>query len=318
MCKCKKLDDLFSIRLFVCFIVFFFRIIVSVYFSFYFFSFFFGLVQFLAAKTPSLLTMQSFLHYICIHQLFFALFDTPPILRYVCALKLLHYNDESLQSTFHKLTSLDIFHTYFDTEIALTAKDLSTTNIIHIGSTNSIIFNENILNNEDMPKYIEISYSNASTSLSRQFVNQRAILELRDLTSFTWTPLGDCVTNFAGDKATYKQSWSLELDVGFDFRLGISEFFINAAPGVKNEFLVGKGVGGSYSCDLKPGKTLQFVIMYQRYMINGVKHRSVQKSTRNKVVYGDWKLFDAYEQIARNEIQIACITNPKYLQCSSI
>ncbi|KAI5969248.1 hypothetical protein CANMA_001695 [Candida margitis] len=133
-----------------------------------------------------------------------------------------------------------------------------------------------------------------------------------------WTPLSNCVTNFAGDKATYRQTWSVELDFGLDFRVSYGGYFINFGPSFKSEFILGKGIGGSYSCDVDPGNTLQFAILFTTYTVEGVRYRQLKRKRIGKGIrFGHWIPIKKYEQIGRSDIHVACFTQPQYLRCKN-
>ncbi|KAI5963712.1 uncharacterized protein KGF55_002592 [Candida pseudojiufengensis] len=182
--------------------------------------------------------------------------------------------------------------------------------VLHLPSTNSIIFNQNILKPNTQPQFIELSYS----ELNSKEIEEDTTINLVS----QWYPIGDCVTNYAGDKATYRQTWSVEFDFGVDYRLNYGGYFINFGPGYKSNFIWAKGFGGSFGCDLDPGNTLQFAILFTKYEVDGVKYREIKRGSfwnKNRIKFGEWKRFNRFETIDKNDIQIACFTDPRNLRC---
>ncbi|CAK9436089.1 uncharacterized protein LODBEIA_P06470 [Lodderomyces beijingensis] len=220
------------------------------------------------------------------------------------------FNHEE-ENDIQKLSSLNLVHNYFTTHTELEPTDLQPNSIQHISSTKSVIFNEHILS-KDQPAYIEVSYQNwtiqATPPLGGTWL------------STTWQPISDCVTNYAGDKASYRQTWFLELDIGYDARLSYSGYFINFAPSFKHEFIVGNGLGGSYTCDVNPGNTLQFAVMYNVYLVDNVVFRRVfggGGGGRQRLRFGNWSPFAMFEQLRQGEVQLACFTDERFLRCNT-
>ncbi|KAI5951221.1 hypothetical protein KGF54_004295 [Candida jiufengensis] len=221
------------------------------------------------------------------------------------------YNKEKLNLA-KRFSTLNIVHHTRNDYKDLVQDSLQPYTVTHILSSNSIIFNENILNQEET-HFIELSYSELHfrklPPLQETVINE----------VYKWYPLGDCVTNNAGDKASYRQGWSIEVDFGIDYRLNYGGYFLNFGPGIKSEFIWAKGVGGDFSCDLNPGNTLQFAILFTKYEVDGIRYRSVGWGKwRKKVKFGDWKRFDKFETVGKNDIQIACFTDPRFLRCNRV
>ncbi|CAI5757043.1 unnamed protein product [Candida verbasci] len=167
--------------------------------------------------------------------------------------------------------------------------DISKESVIFVESTNTTIVKES-------NKFNEISYKDSMILVE----------EIRK-------PLGKCVTNHSDNIATYKQGWTIEIDFGVSFRLDAGNILAEFGPSFKTNYVVGKGISGNVLCDVPPGQTLQFVIMYQYYEISGVRQREVKIKRRLKFLR--WRTIDRFFQVNSKSVQIACITNPEILDC---
>ena len=226
-----------------------------------------------------------------------------------------HFDENSNLGIIHQLSKLDLVHKTINSYKEMQFLQLQPLSVIHLPFSQSLIFNENILNKSEHPLFIELSYEDSTVS---KILAEPSPNQVVDPSVVHWTPLGDCATNYAGDKATYRQTWSLELDLGLDFRVSYGGYFINFGPSYKTEFILGKGIGGSYSCDVDPGNTLQFAILFSTYTVEGVRYRQLKRRKFGRGIrFGRWIPIGKYEQIGRSDIHVACFTQPQYLQCKN-
>lgn len=238
------------------------------------------------------------------------------LFRLITSIKIGGYFDErSSLGSIHQLSKLDLNHRTISSYRQVQPLLLQPLSIIHLPFSQSVIFNENILDTSKKPQFIELSYEESSVS---EILVDTPSPGTVDPSIVNWTPLGSCVTNYAGDKATYRQTWSVELDLGLDFRVSYGGYFINFGPSYKTEFIFGKGIGGSYSCDVDPGNTLQFAILFSTYTVEGVRYRYLKRKKIGRGVrFGRWIPIAKYEQIGRSDIHVACFTQPQYLRCKT-
>lgn len=245
-------------------------------------------------------------------RLFFILIFT------TCAcIKIGHYFDEdSNLRLIDQLAKLKFNYDTLNSYREIQSLILQPLFVIYLPFSQSIVFNENILDPSKEPQYIELSYQ--ESNVTQLFADSGSPSDAVDPSIVHWTPLGDCVTNYAGGKATYRQTWSIELDLGVDFRVSYGGYFINFGPSYKSEFILGKGIGGSYSCDVDSGNTLQFAILFSAYTVEGVKYRHLQRKKIGKGVrFGRWIPIAKYEQIGKSDVHVACFTQPQYLRCKN-
>lgn len=216
--------------------------------------------------------------------------------------------------------------TTIDTELLLTYKsnmvqvhkyndiktsELDNNKVVQVISTSSYIFSDeivdNIFNQQSKPaksstKYIEVSYEDAIS------VSQSQI----------WARFKNCIPNHSQNRATYKQGWLIDLGSGGNARLDFSNFLGGIGPAFKNELVGSFGIGGSLTCEINAGNHLQIAVLVKSFTIDKVKQREVKftkfglKNSKKK----GWTLFPKFVLFDKKSLEIACITDPKFLDCS--
>lgn len=184
--------------------------------------------------------------------------------------------------------------------------------IFKIESTKSFIFNDEIISqiypfetSIKQSKFIEISYKDSK----------------RNNITFEWIKFSKCIPNNSKNRATYRQSWSIDLGSGITFRLDFSSFLGGIGPTFKNENNLDFGIGGSIVCEVEPGHNLQFAIFIESFDIENVKFREVKfsklrlKKNYEKNTEKGWKKFPKYKLVNKNNIQLACFIDPELQNC---
>ena len=182
--------------------------------------------------------------------------------------------------------------------------------IFQIESTNSFIFNNEILSrinpfetNFKNSKFIEISY------LDSIIKNQK----------IEWIKFSKCIPNHSNNRATYRQSWTISTGSGLNFQLDFSSFLGGFGPSFKIEKNLDFGIGGVIVCEINPDNILQFAILIESFDIENIRYREVKflkfglkkKYEKNK----GWLTFPKYKLINKNNVQLACFTDPDVQNC---
>lgn len=189
--------------------------------------------------------------------------------------------------------------------------ELDNNKVIQVISTNSYIFNDQIVDNifhqlskttKSSTKYIEVSYEDAISVSQSQ----------------TWARFKNCIPNHSQNRATYKQGWSMDIGSGGNARLDFSNFLGGIGPAFKNELVGSFGIGGSITCEINAGNHLQVAILVKSFAIDKVKQREVKftKFGLKKSKKKGWSFFPKFILLDKKSLEIACITNPKFLDCS--
>lgn len=211
----------------------------------------------------------------------------------------------------------------------LTSKNLLRYGVVRISSSNSVIFNEELVEElmspirttptttttpivtkptskprrtpfrtASAPPFVEISYQNAT------FTRQPHV----------HTTLGKCIRNHSTQPATYIQGWSIEVGGAANFKVDFSTFLINLHPSLLLEFGPSVGISGTISCDVPPAGSLQFALTTEQLLISGVKQRRI-KLTRFGIKPGPWETLPPFTTVNKRNVNIACITNPEFVSC---
>ncbi|RCK63027.1 hypothetical protein Cantr_09841 [Candida viswanathii] len=234
----------------------------------------------------------------------------PLLLAIITAFKVLPYTKQPYLNTnllMSYKSTMQTVSTYQDIDLQETH---NKSRIFHVESTHSFIFNEQLLSaiypfqpRPRRPQYIEVSYAHA-TSRNRH----RA-----------WVKFGRCIPNHSHSRATYRQGWSVDVGSGVTFRLDFSSFLGGVGPAFKRENNMDFGVGGVIACEVEPGNTVQFAILVDSFDVENVRFREVKFLKKGlKKVYEKgkgWMTFPRYRLVNKNNIQLACFTDPNVLNC---
>lgn len=136
-----------------------------------------------------------------------------------------------------------------------------------------------------------------------------------------WEPLGPCLYNPSRGVATYRQGWSVDTSTGvfanvqFAMLLGL----LNSG---NMDYAVALGMSGLLSCDVKPGKYVQFQIITDTATVTGVKQRQILATKKipvssyfDSLLFGQYNYVKPYTVINSRNVQTACVTDMRYLMC---
>lgn len=222
----------------------------------------------------------------------------------------------------------------------LHARDLLRYGVVNIRSENSLIVSdylaEETFNPNYMPTYnFEPKENNHDTSevFSRMadpnderwyFFHQYDYSKMAAEKSYSeWTPVSSCMSNERSETvSTYGESWLFKVINALSAGIRFTQL-VGFGPRIGAEVLLQNTIGGAYSCDVAPGKKLQFQAKFQVVEISGVRSRRLKvegdhrytSGYMTRMEVGEWEEVDPYRQVNEVNIQTACVTKPSMLMC---
>lgn len=138
-----------------------------------------------------------------------------------------------------------------------------------------------------------------------------------------WLPVSGCISNELSDTvSTFGEGWQVKINQAVGAGIKFTQL-VGFAPGAGTAVLMGNAVGGAYSCDVGPGKKLQFQAKLEEIEISGIRQRLIKvtgdyqysNGFLTSMEIGAWEDVDSYPQINEQNIQTACVTMPSMLMC---
>lgn len=138
-----------------------------------------------------------------------------------------------------------------------------------------------------------------------------------------YVPISGCYKNDKSDtKSSFSQSWSVSVGSGASASVLFSQLF-GFSPSFGIDFTFGYSTGGSLSCDVAPGKLLQFQAKVETVTISNLRQRPLKinrdfKYTAGvfaKMDVGEWQSVASFAQLNKFNVQLACVTDPELLMC---
>lgn len=222
----------------------------------------------------------------------------------------------------------------------LRARDLLRYGVINIKSESSLIVSdylaEETFNQNYVPTYnFEPSEDNydASEAFARisdtnderwYSFHQYDYSKMAAKKSYSeWTPVSSCMNNeWSETVSTYGESWLFKIIHALSAGVRFTQL-VGFGPRVGAEVLLRNTVGGAYSCDVAPGKKLQFQAKFEVVEISGMRSRRLKVEGDHRYTSGymarmeaaEWEEVDPYRQVNEGNIQTACVTDPSMLMC---
>lgn len=225
----------------------------------------------------------------------------------------------------------------------LKARDLLKYGTVRISSSNSIISSqllaEEAFNPNYVPTYEYVEDEDEETRTKRfdkvEFaavpndkrknlfyeVDYSGVSVDRQVTN--WVPIGACHSNKLSDtKSSFSQGYTISAGSGANVNVKFAQL-LGIAPTLGLDISFGASIGGSLSCSVDAGKTLQFQLMSETITIAGLKQRPIKVNGDYKygngylarMDLGEWEEVNTFTQVNKANVQTACVTDPEYLMC---
>lgn len=199
--------------------------------------------------------------------------------------------------------------------------------IVKVLNTNSVIILQQVLNdslNLDYRPLLDIKMKKVIKQL--RFKSPNEFVEFRfneskvNTAMVDWVAIGECHLNKkSSTKTTFCKQWSISAGSGFNGQVAFASIF-GFHPSVKLDLTFQASIGGTLSCDVAPGKLLQFQARVKETTIANVKWRKLR--IRKNFMSQKIRLSDVTEWedsstnvIDKDSVETACVTDPDHLNC---
>ncbi|KAK6453830.1 uncharacterized protein RJT20DRAFT_63693 [Scheffersomyces xylosifermentans] len=209
----------------------------------------------------------------------------------------------------------------------VTALDLLRYGVIKVVDTNSVITNDALAENAMAQNYIPIFEKNKKYDLNAkggknvfcEFSFKDVDIRYEVTNSL---PVGTCRINESSSPSIYTTGWYIEAATGANVKVGFAQIF-SIKPSAQLDLSVAGGIGGSLSCTVDGGKTLQFQIIAESVTLGNIKQRMIKvrgdySYTGGRLAWmdvGEWEDIEDYQTLNRRNIEVACVTDPEFLHC---
>lgn len=219
---------------------------------------------------------------------------------------------------------------------AVTPKMLLKYGVVRVSSSNSIIASQLLAEEAFNPNYSP-SYQYEEEEEESEAFSVDAASDKRKTIFYEvsygdaqvtrkvsdWIPIGGCHPNTLSEtSSSFSQGYTVTAGSGIIASVKFSQL-LGISPQFSYDLAYTVSTGGSLTCSVEAGKTLQFQVMVETVTISNLKQRQIKISGDYqfangylaRMSVGDWESVETFSQVNKGNVQTACVTDPQYLMC---